>query len=126
MSSSNRKCLFCLKDVESDLRCSRCRTARYCSQECQKRHWKVHKNLCMDSNSENSIEKLDMKAINHAQQGSYPKAEKLYRKLLNNLIATDNNQTFTLGTMMNLANTYGSQGKHAEAEALMKQRSMLG
>jgi len=27
-------------------RCSACRTARYCSKECQKEHWKQHKTAC--------------------------------------------------------------------------------
>ena len=27
-------------------RCSRCKSVKYCSKECQKRHWKFHKKVC--------------------------------------------------------------------------------
>ena len=72
-SSSTKKkntCLFCLKDVEGLQGCSRCGTAHYCGKECQTKHWPVHKNSCRDSNdTENSNEKLRMKAMNHSNQG---------------------------------------------------------
>ena len=69
-SHSKKYCLCCLKEVEGSSRCSQCRTALYCSRECQLKHWPVHKNICQDSNNtEDSNEKLDMKAMNHAKQG---------------------------------------------------------
>ena len=65
-----RHCLNCLKEVSASLRCSRCRTALYCSKACQKKHWKVHKNICEDSNTdEDNNEKLFLKAKNQYQQG---------------------------------------------------------
>ena len=70
-SSNDHICLYCLKEVEGSSRCSRCRTALYCSKKCQEKHWPVHKNRCQDSNMEDSIEKLDMKACNHLKQGNY-------------------------------------------------------
>ena len=76
-SSSKKKkkkntCLFCLKEVEGSLGCSRCGTAHYCGRECQVKHWPVHKNNCRDSNgTEDSNEKLDMKAENHCKQGNF-------------------------------------------------------
>jgi hypothetical protein len=71
-SSKKKKntCLCCLKEVEGLLGCSRCLTARYCDKECQVKHWPVHKNSCRDSNdTEDSTEKLQMKARNHLNQG---------------------------------------------------------
>jgi len=75
-NSNNSKkmnyCLHCLKEVEGCSRCSRCRTALYCSRGCQEKHWPVHKNSCRDSNdTENSNQKLQMKATNHLNQGNY-------------------------------------------------------
>jgi len=70
-SSSNRSCLHCLKKVEGSSRCSKCRTALYCSRECQLKHWPVHKNVCQNSNNtEDSNEKLEIKADNHLNQGN--------------------------------------------------------
>ena len=72
-SSSKKKkntCLYCLKEVEGLQGCSRCGTARYCGKECQLKHWPAHKNSCRDSNdTEDSNQKLKMKAKNHCNQG---------------------------------------------------------
>ena len=74
-SSSKKKkntCLCCLKEVEGLQGCSRCGTARYCGKACQLKHWPVHKNNCQDSNdTEDSNEKLHLKAKNHSNQGSF-------------------------------------------------------
>lgn len=32
--------------------CARCKTISYCSRECQKQHWKAHKNECAEKNKE--------------------------------------------------------------------------
>ena len=67
----NRNCLCCLKEVQGSSRCSKCRTALYCSRECQVKHWPVHKNNCQDSNNTmSSNEKVQMKAENHLNQGN--------------------------------------------------------
>ena len=75
-SSSSRKkkkknCLHCLQEVEGSSRCSKCRTALYCSTDCQEKHWPVHKNNCTNSNdAADSDQKLSMKAENHLNQGN--------------------------------------------------------
>ena len=40
------KCNFCLKQSPKFLKCSNCRSVQYCSQKCQKQHWKEHKTQC--------------------------------------------------------------------------------
>jgi hypothetical protein len=64
-----RTCLCCLKVVKGSSRCSKCRTALYCSRKCQLKHWPVHKNTCIDSNTENNDVRLGVKATNYCQQG---------------------------------------------------------
>ena len=59
-------CMCCLVKVDaSGFRCGACRTARCCSRKCQVKHWKVHKNVCIDSNSEDSMDKLSVICKNH-------------------------------------------------------------
>ena len=116
----DKVCMCCLVKVDaSGFRCGACRTARYCSRECQVKHWKVHKNICVDSNIEDSMEKLSMKCKNHYEQGNYAKAEKLYKKLLERLSGSlGENHPDTVSTMNNLASTYQYQCKYEEAEML--------
>lgn len=43
--SPRRRCLQC--GVPSSKRCGRCKTAKYCSSDCQQKHWKAHKEHCL-------------------------------------------------------------------------------
>jgi len=120
--SNNKKCLYCLKEVNGDMRCSRCRVARYCNTICQSKHWSVHKNNCQDSNSENSYEKLYQKGVNYHNQGSFRKAENLFKKLLTNLKNSGQSDHYIfLNTTKFLGNAYFSQGKYNDAEISYKQ-----
>lgn len=42
----NYRCRICQKTGETMKKCSQCKTARYCSTECQKADWKQHKPIC--------------------------------------------------------------------------------
>jgi len=42
------KCSVCVK--QTTLVCNRCKTARYCSRECQRKHWSAHKPTCAINN----------------------------------------------------------------------------
>ena len=47
ISASAAGALVCERCGEAGtVRCSRCKTARYCSASCQQAHWKVHKPSC--------------------------------------------------------------------------------
>lgn len=42
-----KNCAHCDKSVRHDrLKCSTCRAAYYCNQDCQREHWREHKNTC--------------------------------------------------------------------------------
>ncbi|KII90500.1 hypothetical protein PLICRDRAFT_52228 [Plicaturopsis crispa FD-325 SS-3] len=41
-------------DKSSDKRCSKCRSAGYCSVECQKQDWKLHKLVCVAATAQGS------------------------------------------------------------------------
>ncbi|CAM9816964.1 unnamed protein product [Sphacelaria rigidula] len=43
--STTNSCLKCRKKA-ANLRCSRCRKAKYCCKECQRADWKSHKPAC--------------------------------------------------------------------------------
>jgi hypothetical protein len=41
-----KKCCACHIPIKKVLICSRCMNAKYCSKECQKNNWKIHKLNC--------------------------------------------------------------------------------
>ena len=46
MDSDSATCWNCLQDKSATKTCTRCRQAYYCSKECLRKHWKVHKKSC--------------------------------------------------------------------------------
>ena len=41
-----KACCYCLRSPNDLKKCSRCYIAAYCSQSCQRKHWKSHKYMC--------------------------------------------------------------------------------
>ncbi|KAA1475903.1 ankyrin [Dentipellis sp. KUC8613] len=50
-----KKCDFCGKTDDKLKLCVACHSARYCSRECQKSHWKVHKPACKPFTPSNTV-----------------------------------------------------------------------
>jgi hypothetical protein len=40
-------CETCGKEPTTII-CSKCKSAFYCSEECQKKHWKIHNEICVE------------------------------------------------------------------------------
>ena len=114
-------CSHCLKQGRALFKCTQCRVVRYCSNECQTLAWENHQKNCIDSNADDTVEKLQLKAANFSDQGDYEKAEKLLRRALDLESGKygDKHEN-TLNAFLNLANTFGYQGKFSEAEELYR------
>jgi hypothetical protein len=69
------KCVSCLIDVTTNLKCGRCRVAHYCSRECQVHHYPIHKLICIDGNIKDKLDRYFTKADNYKRQGNYEKAK---------------------------------------------------
>ncbi len=41
-----RKCALCMQWTECR-KCKGCRKKHYCSRKCQKLHWKIHRQMCI-------------------------------------------------------------------------------
>ena len=70
------KCLVCQK--LSFLRCSICKTARYCNSECQHRDWKRHKDECMEFRSDDKYLKKIKDYKTKLLSGGGSAGERLY------------------------------------------------
>ena len=45
---SNEECGACGSSAKATKFCSKCKSVKYCSKECQRAHWKVHKKVCKE------------------------------------------------------------------------------
>ncbi|OCH84020.1 hypothetical protein OBBRIDRAFT_892031 [Obba rivulosa] len=50
-----KKCDGCATTKANLMWCSRCKAARYCSVQCQREHWRTHKQDCRPINASNSV-----------------------------------------------------------------------
>ena len=59
-SSSSGKCSYCSKSSAHQLKkCSQCHSVQYCDEDCQKKHWKVHKHHCKLIHDEEGKHQVD-------------------------------------------------------------------
>ena len=41
-----KACAHCSATLEKAMRCGQCKSAWYCTRDCQKQHWSIHKSQC--------------------------------------------------------------------------------
>ena len=56
------RCEWCLEENQS-VRCARCKSVYYCDQECQKKHWILHKQQCNKEEGKKIITRMHQ--VNH-------------------------------------------------------------
>ncbi|KAF1954603.1 putative MYND domain protein [Byssothecium circinans] len=93
--STTRACAKCQKtddDAPNMKRCAKCQTTHYCSRECQKVHWKIHKKVC--STNAASHAEGDSKSgpnIEHASGYKTPRVKSLSKQIPDPFTRLDNN-----------------------------------
>ena len=116
-------CLYCYKEVDGNLRCKKCRVAKYCNRDCQVAHWKKHKKICKESNGDDRWVQLETMANDHCKQGNYRKAEKMYKELLDWQSSTlGDNDPDRFATMLSLGYLYFKRGKYKDAATLFNDK----
>jgi hypothetical protein len=53
-STASHTCSTCMRYFETIKTCAGCHNQSYCSVPCQKKNWKVHKNICTVIKSSNN------------------------------------------------------------------------
>ena len=48
LRTDDAQCDACGKGSMTLLRCKKCKLARYCNADCQKKHWRLHKKECQE------------------------------------------------------------------------------
>lgn len=75
--SVNDRCLSSTCTIVATKRCSRCKTAKYCSIECQKAHWPIHRYSCVPHPQES---RGDTQGVTQEKSDIAPKKETSSRK----------------------------------------------
>lgn len=53
-----KKCFLCSSQENKLKKCASCKSAYYCSKECQMLHWKIHKIVCKQEQSNNYLDNI--------------------------------------------------------------------
>lgn len=68
------RCDKCHKEFEKLLQCGRCKSAFYCSRECQNNAWKTHKNICRKPSEEPAEATIQLSRLAEKEAKPKPKS----------------------------------------------------
>ena len=95
MSDQAPSCATCKKtgsEAENLKRCAKCQTTYYCSRDCQKADWKVHKKVCSkNASSQPSSSKSDPSKVEHSDNYNSTPVKNLEKQIPNPFTRLDNN-----------------------------------
>lgn len=122
LSIADPKCSNCLISDKKLFSCGKCLCAKYCSKECQRAHWTLHKLHCKDYESAVSkIEKYKLKSIQYDNEGNYRKSGEyltyIYQYYMKELGENDDK---TCTALCDLASNYHKQKKYKDADVLFR------
>ena len=68
-NNSSKQCRACGKTDVELMRCAQCKLTFYCGQDCQKKHWPEHKQLCKETAKAKQGEQPNAKKTNTNEEG---------------------------------------------------------
>ena len=68
-NNPSKQCSACGKTDVELMRCAQCKLTFYCGQDCQKKHWPEHKQLCKETAKAKQGEKPNAKNKNTNEEG---------------------------------------------------------
>ncbi|KAF2657195.1 putative MYND domain protein [Lophiostoma macrostomum CBS 122681] len=90
MAAACNTCMKTGSEAENLKRCAKCQTTYYCSRDCQKADWRVHKKVCSKNASTRQSSTFDPSKVEHSDSYSSPPVTNLEKQISNPFTRLDN------------------------------------